>query len=251
MASPNVAPAPAGPRNGQAAHDRKWRVLIVECQPIVRYGLARLIDAEPDMSHVGQAATHAAALELFDTCNPDVVIVDLALGVEDGLELVKQFVQRRGSDVPMLVFTMMDESLFAERALRAGARGYLMKDASSDVLLAAIRGVACGEIRVSKAIADAALRRVAGRTTGEAESPLSQLSDREMQVFGLLGKGMDNHQIAEQLFISVHTVHAHREHIKTKLNFEHSKDLLRYASQVVATTATTMPTAAPPAAARS
>lgn len=211
---------------------RKRRILIVEDQPITRHGLARLIDAEPDMVQAGQAYNRATALELFATCDPDVVMVDLLLGADDGLELVTQLISRR-ADLPILVFSLMDEALFAERALRAGARGYLMKDASGDVILAAIRGVASGEIRVSKKISDAALRRVAGLTAGQAENPLAQLTTRELQVFLLLGQGRDTHEIAEQLFISVHTVQAHREHIKGKLNFDRCKDLARYAAQFV------------------
>ncbi len=211
---------------------RKRRILIVEDQPITRYGLARLIDAEPDMVEAGQAHNRATALELFATCEPDVAIIDLLLGADDGLELVKQLISRR-ADLPILVFSCMDEALFAERALRAGARGYLMKDATGDVILAAIRGVASGEIRVSKKISDAALRRVAGLTASQAENPLAQLTTRELQVFLLLGRGRDTNEIAEQLFISVHTVQAHREHIKGKLNFDHCKDLARYAGQFV------------------
>ncbi len=224
----NTAHGAAG-TGRNAAQDRKQRILIVEDQPITRYGLARLIGSEPDMIEVGQATDRASALELFATSHPDLVIVDLHLGQDDGLELVKELLGRR-SDVSILVFSFMDEALFAARALRAGARGYLMKDAPAEVILAAIRGVLCGEIRVSKRISDAALRRVAGLACGEADSPLAQLSAREIQIFLLLGRGCDTHQIAEQLFISVHTVLAHREHIKNKLRFERSKDLLRYAS---------------------
>ncbi len=204
----------------------------MEDQPITRYGLARLIDAEPDMVEAGQAHNRATALELFATCEPDVAIIDLLLGADDGLELVKQLISRR-ADLPILVFSLMDEALFAERALRAGARGYLMKDASGDVILAAIRGVASGEIRVSKTISDAALRRVAGLTAAQAGNPLGKLTTRELQIFLLLGRGRDANEIAEQLFISVHTVQAHREHIKGKLNIEHCKDLARYAAQFV------------------
>jgi len=214
------------------ARTRKCRILIVEAQPITRYGLARLIDAEPDMVQAGQASNRASALELFEKCDPDVVIIDLLLGPDDGLELATQLVRRR-ANLPLLIFSMMDEALFAERALRAGARGYLMKSAGSDVILAAIRGVFNGDICVSKAISDAALRRLAGLGAGEANCPLAELTARELQIFLLLGRGHDAHQIAEQLFISVHTVQAHREHIKGKLNFERSKDLAHYASQFV------------------
>ncbi len=216
----------------RAIHHGKWRVLIVEDQPITRHGLARLIDVEPDMVHVGQASSRSTALELFSRCDPDIVIIDLLLGPDDGLELVQQLVSHRPG-LSILVFSLMDEALFAERALRAGARGYLMKDASGDVILAAMRGILCGEIRVSKAISDSALRRVAGLASGQMDNPLAQLTARELQLFLLFGKGHDTHQIAEQLFISVHTVQAHREHIKAKLNFERCKDLERYAAQFV------------------
>lgn len=217
---------------GDRPKDRKQRILIVEDQPITRYGLARLIGSEPDMISVGQAMDRISALELFATCEVDLVVVDLILGKDDGLELVKELVARR-SDIPILVFSFMDEALFAARALRAGAHGYLMKDATGDVILAAMRGVLSGEICVSKAVTDAALRRVAGLAPSQADDPLAELSDRELQIFLLIGKGHDMHQIAEQLYISIHTAQAHREHIKNKLKFEHSKELLRYASQWV------------------
>ncbi len=219
----------------RATHHRKWKVLIVEDQPLMRYGLVRVIDAEPDMVHVGQADNAATALELLSKCDPDIVIVDLFLGRDDGLELLKQLVSRR-PHLPILVFSFMDEALVAERVLRAGARGYLMKDATGEVILAALRGVLHGEIRVSKAISDAALGRLVGRVSGQGGDPLAQLTDRELQLFLLFGKGHDTHQIADELFISVHTVQAHREHIKAKLKFARYKDLERYAAQFVTST---------------
>lgn len=206
----------------------RQRVLIVDDHPIVRHGLARMIEASPDLAVCGEVETVADAKHAIRTLEPDVVIVDLTLGQGDGLELVRD-VRAQRSGLPMLVLSMHEESIYAERMLAAGARGYIMKEAASDQLLIALRRVLAGKVYLSEALT-ARLRARGAASTGETtEDPLRRLSNREMQVLGKLGRGLSSRAIATDLTLSVKTVESHRQSIKRKLNLTNNAQLLQYA----------------------
>ncbi|MCW5570091.1 MAG: response regulator transcription factor [Steroidobacteraceae bacterium] len=212
-------------RNAEPA---RRRVLIVDDHPIVRHGLARMIEASPDLAVCGEVETVADAKHAIRTLEPDVVIVDLTLGQGDGLELVRD-VRAQRSGLPMLVLSMHEESIYAERMLAAGARGYIMKEAASDQLLIALRRVLAGKVYLSEALT-ARLRARGAASTGETtEDPLRRLSNREMQVLGKLGRGLSSRAIATDLTLSVKTVESHRQSIKRKLNLTNNAQLLQYA----------------------
>lgn len=212
-------------RNAEPA---RRRVLIVDDHPIVRHGLARMIEASPDLAVCGEVETVADAKHAIRTLEPDVVIVDLTLGQGDGLELVRD-VRAQRPGLPMLVLSMHEESIYAERMLAAGARGYIMKEAASDQLLIALRRVLAGKVYLSEALT-ARLRARGAASTGEAtEDPLRRLSNREMQVLGKLGRGLSSRAIATDLTLSVKTVESHRQSIKRKLNLSNNAQLLQYA----------------------
>jgi DNA-binding NarL/FixJ family response regulator len=217
-----TTPAMAGARSA------KTGVVLIDDHSIVRQGLASLIDAEADLTVLGEADGVQAALEVIRRTRPRVAVVDISLREGDGLELIRQMTSEL-PDVLPLVLSMHDESVYAERALRAGARGYVRKVAAAQTLLEAIRRVLAGEVYVSESVAASMLNRVAGTRRPEQLSPLERLSDREVQVLRLIGRGLSNREIAEELFISVKTVEAHREHVKQKLNLGSAGDLLRYA----------------------
>lgn len=212
-------------RNAEPA---RRRVLIVDDHPIVRHGLARMIEASPDLAVCGEVETVADAKHAIRTLEPDVVIVDLTLGQGDGLELVRD-VRAQRSGLPMLVLSMHEESIYAERMLAAGARGYIMKEAASEQLLIALRRVLAGKVYLSEALT-ARLRARGAASTGETtEDPLRRLSNREMQVLGKLGRGLSSRAIATDLTLSVKTVESHRQSIKRKLNLTNNAQLLQYA----------------------
>lgn len=206
----------------------RQRVLIVDDHPIVRHGLTRMIEAAPDLAVCGEAETVADAKRAIRELHPDVVIVDLTLGQGDGLELVRD-VRAHHPGLPMLVLSMHEESIYAERMLAAGARGYIMKEAASDQLLIALRRVLSGKVYVSEALT-ARLRARGATPAGEAtEDPLKRLSNREMQVLAKLGRGLSSRAIAADLTLSVKTVESHRQSIKRKLNLSDNAQLLQYA----------------------
>ena len=210
----------------------KRKILIVDDHPILRKGLSMLINQEPDLVVNGEAEDARKALEAIEAVRPDMVIVDISLPGIDGVELLKSIKLRHG-DLPTLVVSMHDESLFAERALRAGARGYVMKQEALDNVLVAIRRVLAGEIFVSNRIATKMLERMVDSDTKTVTSPIDLLSDRELSVFRLIGQGQTTRQIAEKLHLSVKTVESYRSHIKEKLKLSGGTDLLKYAIQWV------------------
>jgi DNA-binding NarL/FixJ family response regulator len=204
------------------------RVLIVDDHPIVRQGLRRMIDPERDLTVCGEAENDRAARAAIRELDPDVVIVDLSLTQGDGLELVRDVhAQRPG--LPMLVLSMHDESIYAERVLAAGASGYIMKHAASDQLLTALRRVLAGERYVSETIAAA---RDGGNgedvSGGAASDPIGRLSTRELQVLTLIGRGLSSREAAAALGVSVKTVESHRQSLKRKLNLLTNAQLLQY-----------------------
>ncbi|MBP1729743.1 MAG: response regulator with a DNA-binding domain [Deltaproteobacteria bacterium] len=210
----------------------KRKILIVDDHPILRKGLSMLINQEPDLVVDGEAEDARKALEAIETIRPDMVIVDISLPGIDGVELLKSIKLRYG-DLPTLVVSMHDESLFAERALRAGARGYVMKQEALDNVLVAIRRVLAGEIFVSNKIATKMLERMVDSDSKTVTSPIDLLSDRELTVFRLIGQGQTTRQIAEKLHLSVKTVESYRSHIKDKLKLGGGTDLLKCAIQWV------------------
>jgi DNA-binding NarL/FixJ family response regulator len=208
----------------------KSRIVVVEDHPVVRQGLAALLNEEPDLMVCGQAGTAEEALRVVAREKPHVVTLDITLNGLDGLHLVKEF-NSQCPEVLSLVLSMHDEAVYAERALRAGARGYIMKTEPVPQIVAAIRKVLGGGIYVSDRFAATLLHRVVGSGQLVARSPIEQLSDRELQVFHCIGQGMRLCEIAERLYVSVKTIEAHREHIKQKLSLRSSSELLRYAIQ--------------------
>ena len=196
----------------------------------MRERLAELINQETDLHVAAEAEDANGALAAIKQDTPDVAIVDITLKDTYGIELIKQLKELYPA-LPVLVLSMHDESLYGERALRAGARGYLNKQEATKKVVDAIRRVLAGEIFVSEKMAATLLRKVAGVKSADAGSPVDVLTDRELEVFQLLGQGRSVRQIADSLFVSVKTVEAHREHIKQKMQFESSAELLRFAIQ--------------------
>lgn len=209
----------------------KLRILVVDDHPIVRKGLAQLIAHEPDIEMVGGADNVADALRQVADLHPDLVVVDMSLKDSHGLELLAQ-IKAQFVDVRTLVWSMFDEKIYAERALRAGAMGYVNKQESNSQLLAAIRQVLAGELYLSSQMTRTLLRRVRG---GDllGEDPVQTLSNRELEVFEMIGNAMTTQQIARKLKLSPKTVEAHREKIKSKLKLSNAAELNRRAVQWV------------------
>jgi DNA-binding NarL/FixJ family response regulator len=210
----------------------KARILIVDDHSIVREGLMRVLDGVPDLMVCAQAESAAQALEAARVSRPDLVVVDISLGGESGLELIKDF-KARYPRLPVLVHSMHDETLYAERCLRAGAKGYVMKQAPTERLLLGIRQVLRQEIFLSAETTRQFLHRLAGDPTKPGGGPEERLSDRELEVFELLGQGHRTKEVAGLLHLSDKTVQTHREHIKEKLGLRDAASLVRRAVQWV------------------
>jgi DNA-binding NarL/FixJ family response regulator len=205
------------------------RILLIDDHPIMRHGLAQLIQAESDLEVCGEAGNGAEGMRMITEKKPDLVIVDLTLPDKHGLELIKD-IQAMHPDTLTLVLSMHDEALYAERALRAGARGYVMKETAADNLIKACRRILDGSIYLSDKMAGVMLELVTGqRNKQAAASPLERLTDRELEVLQLIGEGKATRHIAELLHVSVRTVDAHRAHIKDKLQLPDGNALVRYA----------------------
>jgi DNA-binding NarL/FixJ family response regulator len=217
------APAAAGQRPVPG----KIRVFLVDDHPIVRRGFQMLFSRQPDLLACGEADSDPAALERTLALKPHVAIVDLMLKVGNGLDLIKQLRAQR-LNIELLVFTMRNEGIHAERALRAGADGYITKEEDPEKVIEAIRLVMQGRRYVSPEVADKLVSRLTGRGSA-AESPAEQLSDRELEVLELIGKGLGSREIANALHLSIKTVESHREHIKTKLGLTRAAELVNYA----------------------
>jgi DNA-binding NarL/FixJ family response regulator len=217
------------PRTGKAG------ILVVDDHPIVREGLARFINQEPDMFVCGEAEAVDDAIKQIDAKPPDLAIVDISLKGISGIELIKR-IHARLPGLPILVLSMHEESLYAERALRAGAKGYLMKHEATESVVDAIRQILFHgkDFHVSEKMVARILRNLV-RQPDAAASPVEQLSDRELEVFQLIGQGRGTREIAKELHLSVKTVETHRAHIKQKLNLKHANELVHFASQWVQT----------------
>lgn len=211
----------------------KKAILIVDDHPLFRRGLISMIESEADLAVCGEASTCRSALDAIRQSKPDLVIVDLALeGSNDGLDLVKEM-KKSHPKIPALVLSVHDEALYAERSLRAGARGYINKQQLDETVLLAIRHLLAGATYMSDKLRDRLAAKFIAGLTLETDSPLSVLSDRELQVFRLIGQGRTTRQIAEALHLSVKTIESHREHIKQKLNLDSSAELAQRATQWV------------------
>jgi DNA-binding NarL/FixJ family response regulator len=219
------APHPAAPRRRAGA---ARRVLIVDDHPIVRQGLRRMIDPEPDLVVCGEAQSEREARAAIRELDPDAVIVDISLVQGDGLELVRD-VHAQRPDLPMLVLSMHDEAIYAGRLLAAGASGYIMKHAASEQLLIALRRVLDGETYVSEALTSKVVSRREGEARVDAAyDPVERLSNRELQVMSLIGRGLSSREAADMLGVSIKTVESHRQSLKRKLNLLSNVQLLQY-----------------------
>ena len=208
----------------------KSAIFIVDDHPIVRQGLALLINREPDLAVCGDAEEAGAALRLIEAMKPDLVVVDISLNGPDGLDLLKN-IRAHDPDLPVLMLSMLDELLYAERALRAGANGYIMKQEATEKVLVAIRRILGGGIYVSDRMANKMLHRFVGDAASSDRPPIAELTDRELEVFRLIGDGHGTRQIAEELHISVKTVESYQAHIKEKLLLKNSRELVQRAIQ--------------------
>jgi DNA-binding NarL/FixJ family response regulator len=207
---------------------RRTRIIIVDDHPIVRLGIRQMLAAERDLDVCGEAASADAAKRFIASTPPDLAIVDLSLEQGTGLDLIRSLRESMPT-LPILVLSMHDETLFAERVLRAGARGYIMKREAITGLVGAIRQVLSGRIYVSEHMAQAVLERL-GHDGGAPDNPLATLTDRELEVFDLVGRGLSTAAIAQQLAVSVKTIETYRSNIKTKLNLKDATDLIRFAA---------------------
>lgn len=212
-----------------SALPQKIKVLVVDDHPAVREALAQRIAQHADLAVCGEAADCSEALRLHSETNPDIVITDITLKKGDGIDLIKRIKARNG-DARILVWSMHSESLYADRALRAGALGYITKEQATEKIIDAVRQVLAGKYYLSPAMRERLLRRAADGGGQHAGSPVDDLSDRELEVFRLIGAGAKTIEIAEQLHLSVKTIETHRERIKRKLDLKDAAELLRRAT---------------------
>ncbi len=209
---------------------KKARVLLVDDHSVVRQGLAMLIDDEPDLIVCGGAQSIRETLPLVHQLKPDVVLIDITLPDGNGLDLIKQLHQEY-PNLALLALSMHDEAVYAERALRAGAKGYIMKKEVTEKVMSAIRRALAGEMYVSERIASKILKKMVTPGVSSDASPLDTLSDREFEVFRLIAQGVGPTEIAHRLNVSVKTIETHREHIKEKLRLKNGTELTRFALQ--------------------
>lgn len=226
------AAVPSAPAPAPATVRRK--ILVVDDHPFMRAGLAQLIDRQPDMQVCGEAGNPAEALQAVPRCQPDLVLSDITMPGRSGAEFIKDLLALH-PQLPVLVISMHDESIYAERMLRAGARGYIMKEAGGEALLAALRQVLRGEVYVSPRLSARILENLSGGRPRASHSPIAKLTDREFEVFRLIGLGRSTHDIAEQLHLSTKTVDVHRANIKGKLAITENTALVRHAVRWVET----------------
>jgi DNA-binding NarL/FixJ family response regulator len=208
----------------------KKRILVVDDHPIVRQGLTLLINREPDLVVCGEAEETMGAMHVLASARPDVLIVDISLNGPDGLDLLKNL-RTTHPNLPVLILSMHDESIYAERALRAGANGYIMKQEATGKVLVAVRRILNGEIYVSDRIANNMLKHYITGSGTLRNSSIADLSDRELEVFRLIGEGHGSRQIAEELHLSIKTVESYQAHIKEKLSLRSARELMQHAIQ--------------------
>lgn len=212
--------------------DHKTKVVIVEDHPLFRERLALLINKEPDLEVCGEADNIAQAMEIIRATQPQAAIVDITLKGSSGLELLKDL-KSQSIDLPVLVLSMHDESLYAERAIRAGAKGYITKDEASDKVMSAIRKVMAGEVYLSESMTSRILKNLTDGKSFFEGSALNRLTDRELEVFQLIGKGKTAREIAETLHLGLTTIDTYRARIKEKLNIKNATELVHHATEWV------------------
>ena len=212
-----------------AGSNGKARVLIVDDHPIVRDGFSNLVKRQRDLAPCGEASTVAATFTAVETLKPDLVLLDLWIGGGDGLDLIKSL-KARFPQLRILVISFSDEAVYAARALRAGARGYVMKSQPSKDVLTAIRTVLANDLYVSPAVANSMLSSSVGHSRSKADKTSEVLTDRELQILQLLGSGQSTRKIAETLSLSFKTIEAHRDNIKRKLGLHDAVELVHYAT---------------------
>jgi DNA-binding NarL/FixJ family response regulator len=215
-------------KEGATVAVKRHKIMLVDDHPVMREGLLQLINHEPDLSICGQYEDAPGAFAAIPTHRPDLIIIDLSLRGSSGLELVKNS-RATYPKLRILVLSMYDESLYAERVLRAGASGYIMKEEAAENVLSAIRRVLSGGIYLSEKMGARLMRQWVGGKLNEGGSSLERLSDRELEVFGLIGQGKGTRQIAEHLGLSIKTVESHRAHIREKLNLKDANELVHMA----------------------
>lgn len=211
-----------------ASPTKKCRVLLVDDHPIVRQGLALLIDREPDLAVCGEADGAHSAFHAITTLRPDMVVLDISLNGPDGLDVLKE-IRIRTASLPVLILSMHDESIYAERAMRAGANGYIMKQEATEKVLVAIRRILQGEVYLSDRLTSTMLQQYMRGASSPKKSPLVNLTDRELEVFRLIGEGHGTRQIAEELHLSVKTIESYQAHIKEKLALRNARELVQHA----------------------
>ncbi|MGA8739995.1 MAG: response regulator transcription factor [Terracidiphilus sp.] len=205
-------------------------VLVVDDHPLMRQGLALLINQQQDMHVCGEAEEAQAAMQAIARLHPDIMILDISLSGPDGLDLLKN-IRTTNPDLPVLVLSMHDEAIYAERALRARANGYIMKQEATEKVLVAVRRILNGEIYLSDRMSNKMLQRYVGGAPSMIQSRIASLSDRELEVFRLIGEGRATREIAEELHLSVKTVETYQAHIKEKLALRSGRELIQHAIQ--------------------
>ncbi len=206
----------------------KKKILLVEDHPIFRLGLAELINQEDDLEAFGSAKDVTPAIKEIETMGPDLIIADITLKSSDGIDLVK-YVKQHHSQIPVLVLSMHDEYLYAQRSLAAGARGYIMKQEAMESVVTAIHKVLEGKVYLNEKVKEHILSNISQPQETREKSPIDRLTDRELQVFKMIGRGFSTREIAERLFLSIKTIGTYRERIKDKLHLKHANELVRCA----------------------
>jgi DNA-binding NarL/FixJ family response regulator len=207
---------------------QKIKILLVDDHPLVREWLTNLLNQQADFEVCGETGDAPAALQLVDTSKPDIAIVDITLADGSGLELIKS-IKAGQPGVAVLVLSMHDEMLYAERALRAGAAGYIMKSEATQKVIQAVRAVLGGEVYVSSKVASSLAQKLISGKKSDVALPVAELSDRELEVFQLLGRGFSTRQISEHLHVGFKTVQSYSARIKEKLNLANINELMREA----------------------
>jgi DNA-binding NarL/FixJ family response regulator len=229
MTPTELAESPTVPTAARA----QKRILIVDDHPVFRHGIAALITAEKNLAVCGEADSAPAALEAMRRLKPDLAMLDISLQGTNGIELVK-LMRAEQPRLPIIILSMHDESLYALRALRAGARGYVMKGEAMSHVLTALRKVLAGDIYVSPRFSERLVFKAIQSLEGGMGSPVDKLSDRELEVLQLLGRGFGTREIANELHLSVKTIETHRAHIKEKLGFKDAGEMVRFSIDWVA-----------------
>lgn len=215
-------------RQRREKNDARKRILIVDDHPVMREGLTTVINEEADLIVCGQASNASQAITAADSLNPDAAIVDISLEGRSGIELIKDL-KARHPKLPIMALSMHDEALYAERALRAGARGYVMKREATKDVIEALRRVLNGSYHVSEQMANRLVRQIASPGNHPADSPVELLSDRELEVFQLIGRGRATREIADTLHLSMKTISCYRQNIKAKLNLASTTEVTHVA----------------------